>query len=67
MNKEERERHLDQAMETNRGTFKPVIEEQYKIWLENHPDSKEGKKDLSKMSRKHRLRIMKKGQLRQIK
>ena len=66
MNKEERERHLDQAMETNRGTFKPVIEEQYKIWLENHPDSK-GEKDLSKMSRKHRLRIMKKGQLRQIK
>ena len=45
MNKKERERHLDQAMETNHGTFKPALEDQYKIWLESRPAQE---KDLSK-------------------
>jgi len=67
MNKSERERHLNEVLDTSRGTFRPVIEEQYKIWLENHPDSDKGEKDLSKMSRKHRLRLLKKGAQKHIK
>jgi len=65
MNQKERERHLNEVLDTSRGTFRPVIEDQYKIWLANHPDSKE--KDLSKMSRKHRLRLLRKGAQKHIK
>ncbi len=58
------ERRLKEAIETGRGTFKPVIEEQYRIQVEN-ADSKElfsGKTytefELSQMSPRHKRRVL---------